>query len=68
MGKMKELFTELQEKGVMSELRVNESKEEAHYWFTVLAVVELMAENGQSKVINDIKDCLLSSNIEGDMT
>ena len=58
---MKELFTELQEKGVMSKLRVDASKEEAHYWFTVLAVVELMNEHGQSKVMNDIKDCLLSN-------
>ena len=45
---------------------MKKDQEEAHYWFTVLAIVELMNEHGQSKVMNDIKDCLLSSNIEGD--
>jgi hypothetical protein len=50
---------------------MNESKEEAHYWFTVLAIVELMNEQGQSKVMNDIMSCALAQrrgpNDEGDI-
>ena len=40
---------------------MKEDQKEAHYWFTVLAIVELMNEHGQSKVMNDIRDCVLSN-------
>jgi hypothetical protein len=43
---------------------MKDDQKEAHYWFTVLAVVELMNEHGQSKVMNDIMSCVLA-NAEG---
>jgi hypothetical protein len=42
----------------LSSIMEKEDQKEAHYWFTVLSIVELMNEHGQLKVLMDITSCL----------
>ena len=60
MGKMKELFTEMQELGLMSELHdeevdVDVLMKEAHYHHVINDFVSLIDEHGWPKVIGDVR-------------
>jgi len=61
MGKMKALFTEMQELGLMSELHDEEEDidvlmKEANYVHTINDFVSLIEVYGWSKVIGDLRE------------
>jgi len=64
MGKMKELFTEMQELGLMSELHDEEVDidvlmKEAHYHHVMNDFVSLFDEHGWAKVIGDLRERMI---------